>query len=66
MAAITELAVSAKDAARMLGVCPGTVRNLWKAGEIPAVFINRRRLFPTNALRAYLDDHTLWADGESE
>ena len=44
------LLVDRKEAARQLGVCPGTVDALVKSGELDAIRIGRRVLFLPEAL----------------
>jgi excisionase family DNA binding protein len=53
-----ELAVSIKEAARRLGVCPRTIGNLVRVKELASRRIGRRRIIPVTALEAFLrKDH---------
>ena len=49
------LLVDRREAARLLGVSPGTVDNLRLRGELPSVKIAARRLFDTVDLRRFVD-----------
>ncbi len=52
------LAVSLKEAARMLGVCERTVWSLVSAKELPSRKIGRRRVIPVAALDSFIrHDH---------
>lgn len=51
------LAVSAKEAAQMLGVTDRTVRNWTKSGELHARRIGGRVLYPVASLNAFLNEH---------
>jgi excisionase family DNA binding protein len=43
-----------REAARRLGVSPGTIDNLRARGELPSVKIGARRLFHTSDLIAFI------------
>lgn len=49
------LLVDRREAARMLGVSPGTVDNLRKRGELPSVKLLARRLYDVADLRRFVD-----------
>lgn len=49
------LLVDRREAARLLGVSPGTIDNLRNAGELPSVKIVTRRLFDVNDLRRFIE-----------
>lgn len=49
------LAVSIREAARMLGIGERTLWALAKAKEIPHFRAGRRLLFPVHALRTWMD-----------
>ena len=49
------LLVDRREAARLLGVSPGTVDNLRTRGELPSVKIAARRLFDVADLRRFID-----------
>ena len=46
--------ISVPDAARELGVCSSTVRNLMKSGELPSVKLRRRRFIATADIDALI------------
>jgi len=48
------LLVDRHEAARLLGVSPGTIDNLRARGELPSVKIAARRLYDLEDLRAYI------------
>lgn len=48
------LLVDRREAARLLGVSPGSVENLRTRGEIPSLKIGARRLFPVAGLRDFV------------
>jgi hypothetical protein len=50
------LAVGAREASRMLGVCAKTLWSLSVRGEIPSVKVLSRRLYPISALREWLNE----------
>ncbi|MFO0932926.1 MAG: helix-turn-helix domain-containing protein [Planctomycetota bacterium] len=51
-----EVLLTRREVAAMLGVCPGTVDNLRRRGELAVVRVARRMpRFPESAVRAYLD-----------
>jgi len=51
-----KLLLSARDAAKALAVCERTLFNLTKAGEIPAVKVNKRGVrYDPNDLRAWIE-----------
>lgn len=53
------LAVSVEVAAKMIGVCGKTVRNLIEAKELPSRKIGRRRVIRVVDLQAFLrGDHS--------
>jgi excisionase family DNA binding protein len=63
-AKITPLAVGARDAARMLGVCEKTIRTMAAAGELPSARIGTRLILRVAALEQWLRDReTTPADG---
>ncbi len=43
------------EAARVLGVSPGTIDNLRRNGELPSVKIGTRRLFDMTDLRRFIE-----------
>lgn len=43
------------EAARMLGVSPGTIDNLRNAGELPSLKLMSRRLYDVADLRRFVD-----------
>lgn len=47
--------VDAFQAAEVLGVCPGTINNLRKRGELPSLKIGTRRLFDIADLQRYIE-----------
>lgn len=47
--------VDRREAARLLGVSPGTVDNLRTRGELPSVKLLARRLFDVADLRRLVD-----------
>lgn len=49
------LLVDRREAARLLGVSPGTIDNLRLRGELPSVKIAARRLFDVTDLRRFID-----------
>lgn len=49
------LLVDRRDAARLLGVSPGTIDNLRLRGELPSVKIAARRLFDVADLRRFIE-----------
>ena len=49
------LLVDRREAARLLGVSPGTIDNLRTRGELPSVKIAARRLFDVADLRWFVD-----------
>ena len=49
------LLVDRREAARLLGVCPNTVGNLQRAGELVPVRIGARVLFDLRDLRDFID-----------
>jgi excisionase family DNA binding protein len=49
------LLVDRREAARLLGVSPGTIDNLRKRGELPSVKLRSRRLFGVEDLRRYIE-----------
>lgn len=51
--ALDRMLVDRREAARMLGVSPGTIDNLRTTGELPSVKIRARRLFDVEDLRRY-------------
>lgn len=48
------LLVDRLEAARLLGVSPGTIDNLRRRGDLPSVKIMARRLFDVTDLRAVI------------
>ena len=51
----TPLLVDRREAARLLGVTPGTIDNLRTRGELPSVKIAARRLFDVADLRRFVE-----------
>lgn len=49
------LAVDRREAARMLGVSPGTIDNLRIRGELASVKIGERRLYAVDDLRTFIE-----------
>ncbi len=49
------LLVDRREAARLLGVSPGTIDNLRTRGELPSVKLFARRLFDVADLRRYVE-----------
>lgn len=49
------LLIDRREAARLLGVSPGTIDNLRTRGELPSVKIAARRLFDAADLRRLID-----------
>jgi len=49
------LLVDRREAARLLGVSPGTIDNLRTRGELPSVKLLARRLFDVADLRRFID-----------
>jgi excisionase family DNA binding protein len=49
------LLVDRREAARLLGVSPGTIDNLRTRGELPSVKLFTRRLFDVADLRRYVE-----------
>ncbi|MCC6228377.1 MAG: helix-turn-helix domain-containing protein [Phycisphaerales bacterium] len=47
--------VDRREAARLLGVSPGTIDNLRNAGELPSLKLMSRRLFDVADLRRFID-----------
>jgi hypothetical protein len=51
---LTPMLVAEREAGRLLGVCPKTVFNLRKAGELTAVKIGTRTLYDVSDLKAFI------------
>jgi excisionase family DNA binding protein len=49
------LLVDRREAARLLGVSPGTIDNLRTRGELKSVKLLARRLFDVGDLRRYIE-----------
>jgi len=47
--------VDRREAARLLGVSPGTIDNLRNAGELPSLKLMARRLYDVADLRPFID-----------
>lgn len=47
--------VDRREAARLLGVSPGTIDNLRTRGELPSVKLLARRLYDVADLRRYIE-----------
>lgn len=47
--------IDRREAARLLGVSPGTIENLRLRGELPSVKILTRRLFVVADIRAFIE-----------
>jgi excisionase family DNA binding protein len=54
----TPIAVSAPEAARLIGVCPWTVRRQMRLGRLQTVRIGRRKLVPMADLERFVRDAT--------
>ena len=50
------VAVTYRDAARMLSVCERTVWGLVQSGELPALRIGKSVRIPVDALQRYVDE----------
>ena len=55
-AAFEPIAYGVKDSAKLLGVCPGTVRNLIKDGDLPSVRVRDRVLIRKESLEKLLQE----------
>jgi phage terminase Nu1 subunit (DNA packaging protein) len=53
-APLPPMLVDRREAARLLGVSPGTIDNLRRDG-LPSIKLNARRLFDVADLRSYID-----------
>lgn len=51
----SQLLIDRREAARLLGVSPGTIDNLRLRGELPSVKIAARRLFDVADLRQLIE-----------
>ena len=51
---IEPLTVNVKTAAKMLGVCEKTIRNLTKSGELPVVRIGSRAVYSREDLTEFV------------
>lgn len=49
------LLVDGHESGRLLGVCPNTIDNLRRRGELPSVKIGSRRLFDVADLRRFIE-----------
>lgn len=49
------LLIDRREAARLLGVSPGTIDNLRTRGDLPSVKLLARRLFDVADLRRYIE-----------
>jgi excisionase family DNA binding protein len=49
------LLVDRREAARLLGVSPGTIDNLRKRGQLPSLKLASRRLFDVADLRRFIE-----------
>lgn len=49
------LLVDRREAARLLGVSPGTIDNLRRRGDLPSVKLRSRRLFHRSDLQRVID-----------
>lgn len=58
VAEIPRLALRPREAARAIGVCERTLFTLTQRGEIPAVKLGRRVLYPTDQLRQWLAERS--------
>lgn len=47
--------VDRREAARLLGVSPGTIDNLRSAGELPSLKLMSRRLYDVADLRRFIE-----------
>ena len=63
--AIAYLALSARDAARALGICRRTLHTLTQEGDLPVVRVGRRLLYRPESLRAWLAAREQRGNGES-
>lgn len=48
--------VDRREAARLLGVSPGTIDNLRNAGELPSLKLMARRLYDVADLRRFIEE----------
>jgi len=53
--AVAPLLIDRREAARLLGVSPGTIDNLRLSGELPSVKIAARRLYAVADLTAFIE-----------
>ena len=56
------LLVDRREAARLLGVSPGTIDNLRNAGELPSVKLGTRRLFDVTDLHRLIESRKRGAE----
>ncbi len=52
----TPMLVDRREAARLLGVSPGTIDNLRNAGELPSLKLMARRLYDVADLRRFIEE----------
>lgn len=50
------LAVGAREAAKMVGICEKTLWTLSQRGDIPSIRVLGRRLYPVDALRQWINE----------
>ena len=55
IATAAPLVVDRIEAARLLGVCPNTIDNLRRRGELPSLRLGTRRLYDAGDLRRLID-----------
>lgn len=53
--AMAPMLVDRREAARLLGVSPGTIDNLRNAGELPSLKLMSRRLYDVADLRRFIE-----------
>lgn len=56
------LLVDRREAARLLGVSPGTIDNLRLRGQLPSVKVAARRLFDVEDLRRFIAERKAVAE----
>jgi excisionase family DNA binding protein len=63
---VEPLTVNVKEAARMLGVCERTIRNLTKLGELPVIRIASRVLYSREDLIEFIRQRSKQELGNKE
>jgi len=61
---VEPLTVNVKEAARMLGVCERTIRNLTKLGELPVIRIASRVLYSREDLSEFVRQRSKQESGK--